>query len=1600
VGELDATLKMELADSGKWGIKLEWGSGDGVCRYFTACEAAVVATGVHAVAPLLLLCATVRFTKPIEHRTLTSESAPPLGASRSRETAILLAVCVLLDGVAAALPLLSHVVPGMITLTAQVSAVSGAATWSATCALLLVLFSAEHALDSSLVIVVWCFFDMFGGVLSLADAACGGTGSSGVLWRSVGAVLVLLSVCVRLFLLLLRFMPRLRVVSLLEPEDNEMDAPDDVSFSLSEETHVREGTVTWGQGEPLPALGNTLENSSWLAQMLITWPGRVLSAARVRALFHGDVSEAPAEAHPALALDTLLLLWARPSREAAASRAATAPNHTTGWQRLGWILWRMHRVSWSMALALRVLAVMLRLAALLLLLLHVLAPPTPLLDAPSRLDADATPPGQGSGEEDSWKQRGAVAGLVLCLVVSAVIAVQGHLYLAVEEIKIRNLLWAVLYRTAISQQAHTPALCTQRFSGAKELDKVCRSVDAMASAVEGVVEQLVASLALALLLPPWGAMAAATLGACTVLRVLAVVVGGMRARLWERVMSAQADRVAACEQHLDGILALKQLAWEHAMAQRVFVLRRREQRALRSLLTMDSICDGLGHGGGLVAGCLLSFALVDLPLSSAAHPSLVPTSAHLLSGLLLVVVMWWRARMLPTYVWVVMRGKRGLEALDATLQPTTRSTHHNTCSAPPSFSPPPAPDALVVMANSQGCGGGGGGGGEESDGEAKVEQQDGEGGQLLVRLHKVSVAWPIPSQIPSPPWAERQARFWRVLEDVDLVVHAGERVAVVGGGGSGKTSLLMGLMGEASIQTLAAGPTRPWSCVVNNADAHASGFLFVSRPASVSMRRAWVEEEVSVEANVIGWQRLDPRLLSQTLDLCGLRPHGHASSTSASEAPTKRLLERCLDGGWPEQLRERVGLARCVYAAALACGAGDTGASSASGSSCPPSCLVLLDEPLASIEPVHVRMQQLERILRSSLLSRAGIVLACRDSRISHLGVNKVLLLRSSRALAVAPPAPVSGMQTPGDSLAVASTEAARYGQSIHFDQLSESSPSVWNLDGEQEQGEGSSYLLLQPTDDSGSDDNADSPLSSAQPSPQRPKRVRATYGEEGGVVTTEETEDGQAWGQWLMMNRRPHGAGGVCHCEWGCKGLEQLETSCRRYPFPRAGPSTTQQAHLGRTLVKMLHGNKTRTAAQDEDDVVLTCAPACLVLLHGIAAASCVCAPYVLMLVFGESLSSSPDSAAATARLQASPGMIPALPCPPWTPCSCNCTIRVAGAWQAVSQQVSTGDHSPFVYMYCGMLASACLCALVGCIVASGVSTALSASVAAAGQGRWRWNASRQAGHGGSGSVEQDDVVLRVVMRASRAVCTALLQPEMIDRLKCALRASDSVPSLDAVPSRVPLCQPVCARQALLGVVVHATYIAVAIAWLVVVWPTLALVVSVLMLWGAYLGAQLSCSRMQLETLWRTPACTQLDRLWVALRNGVELRACQGAREAEEAAMYVSLSRAAAMSMTCVGTHLLSTLRLQLLGITLTCLPAVLAAVSSHPASTQGHDTRAGGAVYLDELLLAGLGVLVGLWCWAHWDALFVSFGSLAQVRLVAPLTSTSSPALTNFNP
>ena len=297
-----------------------------ICTFFTACEASMAAAAMHAAAPLLLMCMAARFSKPYDSKT--SGSGVDGASSSILCVQVLLALCVLLDGIAAALPLMSHVVPGMITLTGQVAAVSGGAAWSSACALMVLTFTTDYALDCTIAVVVWAVVDIFGGALSIADAACGGIGSTGVLWRSASAVLVVCTVTLRLLLLLLLLFPRFGYGGIHAPEDdpNLPDDFDDLSPSSNEDScGKRGGTVVWGLSGPEPVLGNALENSSWLAHVFITWPDRMLSAARVRPLFHGDVSAAPAETHPAVALDTFLLLWARRVRDRTSTPQVDAP---------------------------------------------------------------------------------------------------------------------------------------------------------------------------------------------------------------------------------------------------------------------------------------------------------------------------------------------------------------------------------------------------------------------------------------------------------------------------------------------------------------------------------------------------------------------------------------------------------------------------------------------------------------------------------------------------------------------------------------------------------------------------------------------------------------------------------------------------------------------------------------------------------------------------------------------------------------------------------------------------------------------------------------------------------------------------------------------------------------------------------------------------------------------------------------------------------------------------------------------------------------------------------------------------------------------------
>ena len=75
---------------------------------------------------------------------------------------------------------------------------------------------------------------------------------------------------------------------------------------------------------------------------------------------------------------------------------------------------------------------------------------------------------------DDLKILGNLCILVFCLLVAAVLSVQGLLYACVEETKMRNLLWAVLYRTCVTQQVHSQRQCVQRFAAALDIDTTGR----------------------------------------------------------------------------------------------------------------------------------------------------------------------------------------------------------------------------------------------------------------------------------------------------------------------------------------------------------------------------------------------------------------------------------------------------------------------------------------------------------------------------------------------------------------------------------------------------------------------------------------------------------------------------------------------------------------------------------------------------------------------------------------------------------------------------------------------------------------------------------------------------------------------------------------------------------------------------------------------------------------------------------------------------------------------------------------------------------------------------------------------------------------------
>jgi len=583
--------------------------------------------------------------------------------------------------------------------------------------------------------------------------------------------------------------------------------------------------------------------------------------------------------------------------------------------------------------------------------------------------------------------------------------------------------------------------------------------------------------------------------------------------------------------------------------------------------------------------------------------------------------------------------------------------------------------------------------------------------------------------------------------------------------------------------------------------------------------------------------------------------------------------------------------------------------------------------------------------------------------------------------------------------------------------------PTVWNVRGEHEDGEPAqerhglddSYMLIdeqehqQHRHSSDNDSGTDSATSrSTHTSPEHQRRVaRSRQSDLTSMPAVPDVACASGfWAAWMMMDRRPHGAGGVCDCQWIAKALVERQASPSAHR-PLESTSSGDQAQMGCVLLNLVHGNRSSVQEggnEQYDLVAATWAPACFVLLYGLGALACICAPYVLVLIWAGSLQHA-DSTAGVAMASSLDGAsskqtLSASVCPPWTPCSTNCSSRVAGDWEAVADHLASAERGSLVWLYVGLLASAGLTALLASVsaLASSAWPSVSpwsvfgrhaSSLSSASRLGGAWGSGGGAGNLVGSGVLGDDLVSRLLLRATSCSCNVLVRTCIVDKIKCALSSVHIEGQLDGVAGAQLLSEPLAARQVLLGLVHHATCVMMSISCMLLVWPALALPVAVLVLWLTRLEAYVSSARVHLQRLWSVPACGRLDRLWVALRNGVEMRASCGAKEAEENALHQALCLEAAPAMTCVGAQLMMMLRIDVLGIALTSLPALLTVFARQTASAQGPtnyakvDTSPPSYTWMhsDAWLLVGAGMVQAVWCWAHCRALVNAWRALSQV-------------------
>ena len=216
----------------------------------------------------------------------------------------------------------------------------------------------------------------------------------------------------------------------------------------------------------------------------------------------------------------------------------------------------------------------------------------------------------------------------------------------------------------------------------------------------------------------------------------------------------------------------------------------------------------------------------------------------------------------------------------------------------------------------------------------------------------------------------------RLLERVDLTIAPGERVAVIGHSGAGKTLLARAMVGVLPKGIVATGEIacllpQPYEQLEDNSpEAMRSRLVMVPQAAASSLPP--LKSAVSLVREVLSWERRRGQILLGS----PMRPLNRVGF--APDSLAVRSLSYQLSGG----MAQRVALAVALATSAA---------------------VMLLDEPTAGLDPIAAR--EIADLMRS-LNEREGItiVLATHNIRLAASLCPRFIVLRSGRIVAEGDP--------------------------------------------------------------------------------------------------------------------------------------------------------------------------------------------------------------------------------------------------------------------------------------------------------------------------------------------------------------------------------------------------------------------------------------------------------------------------------------------------------------------------------------------------------------------------------------------------------------------